>query len=135
LCLALFIGSKKRLPLTAWDEKNPHVFLTGLEEKDRSAGGHFTLPHTYYAGSHLYCGCGFSKEGETGEELRRVERSFSELADILRRALHRGGEVEIYPVWEGEQEKPVEGRQKITLADLTRKDFKFRERWLYAIGG
>ncbi len=62
MCLEIYLGSQKKLPLINWDEKSKGFHFYEVFEKKELEVIHPILTSKYYysAGSHMGCSCGFA---------------------------------------------------------------------------
>jgi hypothetical protein len=126
MCLAVYIASSNLLPPVAWDKDAPAFYLESVPAGE-AVHRQFSLPHVYYAGSHEGCGCGFFKEGETGEEAERCQANYAALARVLRAALSGGVKAELFACWEGNQGDPPEIFESVTPDELESPSFQLKE--------
>jgi hypothetical protein len=126
MCLAVYLASSNVLPPIAWDQDAPAFYLEPVPE-----GGEvhqqFSLPYVYYAGSHEGCGCGFSRSGETGEEIERHQANYAALARVLRATLSGGAKAELFTCWEGDQGTQPEISESVTPDELESSSFQLKE--------
>jgi hypothetical protein len=130
MCLAVYIASNQVLPLIAWDETSP-AFYIGEFSADCGVKRQFTLPNVAYAGSNGGCGCGFSKDGEIGEELEVVRENYRQLASYITDLQARGASIQLFCSWEGDQTLEPEFNDTIRVSDLATNEFDFKDRTLY----
>ena len=93
----------------------------------------FRHPNVVYAGSHQGCGCGFFKDGETGEDLMLVQANYDSLVRYLNEQINDGANIEIFSCWEGDQGSEPETKQRLSLATLGSESFEFEEKAYYEI--
>lgn len=134
MCLAVYIASDHELPIIAWDETSPAFYTIDLS-KDSGVKRQFTLTNVAYAGSSEGCGCGFSKDGEVGEELATVEENYRRLADYIKGLQAAGASIQLFSCWEGDPASKPEFYETIRGSDLITKNFDFKEKALYRVVG
>jgi hypothetical protein len=133
MCLMVYIGSDKPLPLIAWNENNPSFNISDLTKYEKSVAAQFKFPHVYNAGSHQGCGCGFFKEFKEDEELTQAHDNYHQLNAYLQKAQEMGANNQIFSCWDGDQEAKPEHREEINLNRLIEANFEFKEKALYEI--
>jgi hypothetical protein len=133
MCLAAYIAASVPLKLIEWEKAEPNFHVAELSSRDSHVKKQFALSHVYYVGSHEGCGCGFLKDGEVGEDLKRVEESYARLADYAREALEAGAELQLFSCWEGDQGAAPEFHEVISVETLKESDFVFKEKAFYRL--
>lgn len=133
MCLAVYIASDKELPLSSWNEDKPMFHTSELKEHDECVKEQFNLPNVVYAGTDESCGCGFLKEYETGEELKRKQKNYEELFNYLSVLKNDGAKLQLFSCWEGDQNKPKEFNEVISIDTISDKKFQFKEKALYVV--
>ena len=133
MCLMVYIGSDKPLPLINWNENKPSFNVSDLTKYEKSVTTQFKYPHVYNVGSHQGCGCGFFKGFKEEEELTQVFDNYHQLKDYLQKAKAMGASNQIYSCWDGDQEAKPEHREEINLNRLIEETFEFKEIALYEI--
>jgi hypothetical protein len=119
--------------------------VNSLVERDARIMKHFKRREVQHIGSTSGCGCDFphvtltrgewvgypdvvidDPDWEASERMNREE-----LVALLRQS----GEqvVELYGIWDGEFEKPVNVREEIPLTRILEPDFRFKERGFYTV--
>ncbi|MBB1521376.1 hypothetical protein [Aquipseudomonas guryensis] len=126
MCLAVYLGSSCPVPEVEWDKDAPAFYVEAVEES-ASVRERFSVPHVYYAGSHEGCGCGFSKDGEVGEDLEKCLGNYAALGQTVRKAMSQGAKVELFACWEGDQTRKPESFLSITPAMLESRAFEFKQ--------
>lgn len=107
----------------------------------------FSLPVVRFIGAHTGCSCGFpyivaeepveywegmfdlSDEQERGQD----SRSAQSLIALIREHIDIGGEVQMYPVWYGEEHLPPKGTIELQANALDPRTFFFNERFFYRV--
>lgn len=128
MCLAVYLGSDKKLPEIGWDEANPglHIKLESLQLE--LVKGYLRQPFIYYVGSHEGCGCGFCLEGysKDDEDWDLRVKNYKDFASYLEiNAVGPGSE--IYVCWEGDQGKAPEKKIEFGIGDLKEMKFELRD--------
>lgn len=86
MCLALYLGSSKALPIVPWDPNKPAFHVIELATKAPAVRRLLRYEHVYYVGSYEGCSCAFNYAHEL--------KSVTELRDYLRHALSLVDELE-----------------------------------------
>ncbi|CAI3799814.1 hypothetical protein [Rheinheimera sp. MM224] len=133
MCLALYIASDLKIPITAYNDRIPRFHVTELEKNDFLVKKQFCLPNVSYAGSNEGCGCGFFKDGLEGEELELAQENYYSLAHCVSALKFKGGKVALFACWEGDQGTMPKTREKLSVSELTSKAFEFKELAYYEI--
>ena len=133
MCLMVYIGSDKPLPLIDWNENERAFNVSELTKYEQNTAAQFKLSYVYNAGSHLGCGCGFLREFKDEEELVLVKENYSKLNAYLQKAQEAGANNQIFSCWDGDQEAKPEYREEISLNRLIEANFEFKEKALYKI--
>jgi alpha-D-ribose 1-methylphosphonate 5-triphosphate synthase subunit PhnL len=145
MCFSLYAGATKPLPRRAWDKSARGLSVTSLVERDANIVSHFSLREVQHIGSTSGCGCDFphvtlTRGSWVGYPDVVVDDPDWEASERMNRealvTLLRGsGEktVELYGIWDGEFEKPVNVREKIPLTRILESDFRFKERGFYTV--
>jgi hypothetical protein len=144
MCFHLYAGTEKQLSRSAWDQNDPRVHVCDLKNSESWAKSVFTKPEIQYIGSTSCCGCAFpSAMHQNGgwpywldpvkdaEEIASDQRECEELCQLLSQLDE--DEVELYGVWEGDEEKGPLIRENITLDDIRRELFRFKEGGFYRV--
>jgi hypothetical protein len=126
MCLAVYLASDRELPDIRWNEESPAFYLEGVPESE-PVRKRFLYSHVYYAGSHEGCGCGFSKEGEVGEELERCQQNYIALSRVASDALANGARLQLFACWEGEQTCQPESVAAVDTAILQSPSFELQQ--------
>jgi hypothetical protein len=145
MCFTLYAGTTNPLPRKAWDKEARGLSVNSLVERDARIIKHFNRREVQHIGSTSGCGCDFPHvtltKGEwVGYPDVVVDDPDWEASEHMNReelvALLRGsGEqvVELYGIWDGEFEKPVNVREEIPLTRILEPDFRFKERGFYTV--
>ena len=141
MCLNLFLGSTNPLPEREENDLN----VGPLRPSQSVICRWFATPHVQVVGAHTGCSCGFPSvraetiiepfEGLWADNEERIDdlRSVTALIDLLREALKVTEQIELFPVWEGEEESPPKGRIEWSLHDLVPERVLFNEGYLYVV--
>lgn len=140
MCLMLYMATEGDIPVRASAEMS-------VEAVDASREGvrqWFSLPVVRFIGAHTGCSCGFPHvvaeepitywEGmfdgqDRGADLKSVES----LLAFVREHVTTAGEVQLYPVWNGEEGTPPKGVITLGVDTLHRDSFFFNERFFYRV--
>ena len=133
MCLMVYIGSDKPLPLVDWNENKRAFNISELTKYEKHVETQFKFSYVYNAGSHLGCGCGFIKESKDEEELAQVNHNYIQLSAYLQKARETQATIHIFSCWDGDQDAKPEHRKEINLQRLIEADFEFKEKALYEI--
>lgn len=133
MCLAVYLASDSPLPLVEWNEEHPRFNVVPITKNEIAVKKQFRHPNVVYAGSHQGCGCGFFKDGETGEDLMLVQANYDSLVRYLSELITDGANIEIFSCWEGDQGSEPETKQRLSLATLGSESFEFEEKAYYEI--
>jgi hypothetical protein len=145
MCFTLYAGTTNALPRKAWDKDVRGLSVKSLGERDADIVKHFSRREVRYIGSTSGCGCDFPHvtltRGEWVGYLDVVvddpewEASERVNREALVALLRESGEktVDLYGIWDGEFEKPVNIREEIPLTRILEPDFRFKERGFYTV--
>ena len=133
MCLMVYIGSDKPLPLIDWNEDKPAFYISELSKYEKGVKSQFKFPHVYNVGSHQGCGCGFFKEHNEEEKLAQAHDNYLQLKTYLQKAREMGANNQIFSCWDGDQDTRPEFREKIELNRLLEANFEFKEKAFYEI--
>ena len=133
MCLMVYIGSDKPLPLIDWNEDKRAFSVSDLSKYEKNVAVQFQFPHVYNAGSHLGCGCGFLKEFKEEQALAQANKNYLQLNAYLQKAHEMGAHYQVFACWDGDQEAKPAHREEIDLKRLIETHFEFKEKTLYEI--
>ncbi|QKE63533.1 hypothetical protein HNE05_09235 [Aquipseudomonas campi] len=133
MCFAVYLASDVPPPLVRWIETEPRFNAVSITANKKLIKKQFLHPYIVYAGSHEGCGCGFVKDGETGDDLALVQTNYDALVLYLSEQMATGAKIEIFSCWEGEQGAAPETKEKITLDKLGTKEFEFQIKAYYEV--
>ena len=144
MCFLLYAGTEKPLPRSEWSKDDPHVHVCDLNESDSWTSSVFSKPEIQYIGSTSCCGCAFPsvmhQNGDwpywldpikDAEEIASSKRECEELCQLLSQLDE--DEIELYGVWAGDEGNDPLVREEITLDDIRRELFRFKEGGLYRV--
>jgi hypothetical protein len=145
MCFHLYAGTSKPLPRSKWDMNDPHVNVDDLAESDLWAQSIFSKPEIQYIGSTTSCGCGFpsvmqDRAGDwpywldpvgDAEEIASNKQECEEICQLFSQLDE--DEIELYGVWAGNEGKEPLNREVITLDDIRREYFRFKEGGFYRV--
>jgi hypothetical protein len=126
MCLAVYLATSSPQQTTAWNKDQPAFYLADLYSIEE-VRGQFSLPYVYYAGSHEGCGCGYRRDGVTGEELAQTNATYAALSKLIRDAKTSGASAELFSCWEGDQQEKPEFIGAVTVSELESPEFEFKE--------
>jgi len=148
MCLALYIGADKELPIIAYPEF-PRSVVTSpewpkvaqrfhtreLDKKSQIVCEHFFTPYVLSAGSYEGCSCGFNYGREYQDQEMDNDHLLAaneSLADLLSYILNNSVK-ELYACWFGDEELPQESEREVAVNDLLSPLFVFKEKELLHI--
>ena len=143
MCFFLYAATDKPLPRSEWSMNDPHVHVRDLRETELWARSIFSKCSLQYIGSTSSCGCAFpsvmqDKAGDwpywldpikDAEVIASDQRECEELCQLL--AQIDDDEVELCGVWAGNEEEGPAIREEISLAEIRRELFRFKEGGFY----
>jgi len=148
MCLALYIGSEKVLPLISypdypqsvicspdWPTVAQRFHIEALGEKNQKVRAHFSTSYVVLAGSYERCSCGFNygKEYSDYEDdkdhLLVARESVEELVNYVR----KNNVTEIYSCWFDDEALPKESERTVTVGELLSSTFVFKQKELLHI--
>ena len=141
MCMMLYIGTREDLPLRATaDLRIEEVTAEAVRQL-------FSLPHVHFIGAHTGCSCGFPSVTadvpiefypgmlDDNPEREADLRSVAALLGLIAEQTSQGDEVQLYPVWNGEEGQPPKGTIELAPERLAANQFFFNERFFYRITG
>jgi hypothetical protein len=140
MCLMLDIATHGDSPL----RNSPELSVEEVEASRDAVRQWFSLPFIHFIGSHTGCSCGFPHviaeepveywEGMFNDGDRETDlRSVDSLLVLLREHVAIAGEVELYPVWDGEEEIRPKGLINVDVESLNRETVFLNERFFYRV--
>lgn len=141
MCLALYIGANKEIPLIPYNERDRRLWTDKLAEEEYPIPDFFSLPIITYVGSDTICGCGFRHLGldkeewvvKGGEDEETYIKNHKDLLEFIKENLSDHDKIEIYTVMEGDFKTPPKYKAEIDIAELLNKDFSFKELGFYIV--
>lgn len=137
MCLVLYLASERTRPEIAWDESHPRFHVKHDDPDAALAATNFTKPHAHYVGSDNGCGCGFRQEHDYTSDDPEQEASkrdnHQRLHDYVVSCLADESSVELFSVWSGDEQLPVEHSRDISISELLNLNFSFLERQLTTV--
>lgn len=144
MCFVLYIGTDQPIPDIPWNEKERKFNTQEIGDHDQTVAKHLNKRNKKYVGSDQGCGCGFRfvtfQSGEWPEEGMVAPNSdpdpdeqsnHQQLYDFIKELKEE--EVELYGCWDGDFSEQSKGKKEISLTDLLKADFYFRERFNYTV--
>ena len=141
MCMMLYIGTRQDLPLLATAD------LRIEEVGVKAVLQWFSLPHIHFIGAHTGCSCGFPSVTadvpiefypgmlDDSPEREADLRSVGALLELIAEQTSQGDEVQLYPVWNGEEGAPPKGTIELAPDRLVTGEFFFNERFFYRVAG
>jgi hypothetical protein len=143
MCLMLYVATAADLP--AWT--TPDLTVEEVDEARAVVRRWFSLPTVRFVGAHTGCSCGFphviAEEAIeyfdamfAAEKERTADvRSVRSLIALIRQLVEQGQPVELYPVWDGDEDKPPKGKVEWHVESLAPDQFFFNERFMHVASG
>src|SRR3569833_3171135 len=143
MCFLLYAATRKPIPRREWSMSDPHVNVQDLKESEIRIRAIFSKPEIQYIWSSTHCGCAFPSVMQDGsgdwyywldpvkdaEEIASNRHECEELCTLL--AQLDLDEIELYGVWAGNEGEQPLIREEISLDDIRRELFRFKEGGLY----
>jgi hypothetical protein len=141
MCLMLYVATADELSLAS----SPDLSIEAVDDARRVVAQWFSYPNVRFVGAHTGCSCGFPSvlaespieyfEGMWGDHDDREDdlRSVGTLLDLLRQVIDRSSNVELYPVWDGDQDQAPKGVIEWQVGTLVPERFFFNERFLHIV--
>lgn len=137
----LYLATQRDQPL----RNSPELSVEEIEGSREAVRQWFSLPTVRFVGAHTGCSCGFPSvmaeepvEYFDGifhdDENREADlHSLQSLLILIREHVAAAGEVQLYPVWDGEEGNPPKGTIDLGLDALNPETFFFNEQFLYRV--
>ena len=140
MCLMLYMATQGDVAVRS----SPELSIEEVEPSRETVQQWFSLPVVRFIGAHTGCSCGFPHviaeepieycvgmfDGQDREaDLKSVEA----LLALVREHVTATGEVQLYPVWDGEEGKPPKGVINLRVGALSRERFFFNEQFFYRV--
>jgi len=119
MCLALYLGSPKELPLISWDPEKPAFHVIKLPKRAAAVRKLLRYEYVYYIGSHEGCSCAFNYAHEF--------KSVLELRDYLRNALSLADELEGFACRPGNAKPSVKHLVTTSPEGIALPEFLFQD--------
>jgi hypothetical protein len=139
MCLMLYLATQNDQPLWA----TPELSIEEVEPSREAVRHWFSLPTVRFIGAHTGCSCGFPHvlsaepveyyDGMFDDDREEDLRSVDSLLAIVREHVTATGEVQLYPVWDGEEGNPPKGVISVGLGSLARETFFLNEQFFYRV--
>lgn len=141
MCMSFYMATNNQLPVIPYNEKEPCFNSTYLNIPDKNLLPDFTLPYITEFGSDQGCGCGFRHallENEhwydvvNPENTQAEENNHQQLFDFITQNNQEQKTVEILSCW-NEDFDSIKHRETISISDILKHDFYFKEQALYTV--
>lgn len=140
MCLMLYMATQGDVPVRT----SPELGVEEVEPSREAVRQWFSLPVVRFIGAHTGCSCGFphvvAKEPIEywdgmfdGQDREADLKSVESLLALVREHVTAAGEVQLYPVWDGEEGKPPKGVINLRMGALNRERFFFNEQFFYRV--
>jgi hypothetical protein len=124
MCMILYMASRSQPPLIPWDDSAP-AFAVTPSRCHALPANRFSLSHVVEIGASEGCGCGFAIRSGNPPAAQSFELSDQSVED-RRRLLDylddrvRGGPVELWMCWSGDEAVPEEQTLTLSMEELRR---------------
>lgn len=136
----LYMATQGDVPVRA----SPELSVEEVERSRETVRQWFSLPVVRFIGAHTGCSCGFPHvvaeepieywEGMFDGEDREADlKSVESLLTLVREHVAATGEVQLYPVWDGDEGKPPKDMINLGVGALHRESFFFTEQFFYRV--
>jgi hypothetical protein len=123
---------------------SPELSVEEVEPSREAVRQWFSLPVVRFIGAHTGCSCGFPHviaeepieywDGMFDGQDREADlTSVEALLALVREHVTATGEVQLYPVWDGEEGKSPKGVISLGVEALNRERFFFNEQFVYRV--
>ena len=142
MCLMLYAATRGDQPLRT----APDLRVEEVEDSRVAVHQWFSLPTVRFIGAHTGCSCGFPHlvmapepaeyfDGMFRDDEDRAAdlRSLRLLLALIREHVGTAGEVQLYPVWDGNEASPPKGTLDVALDTLNPETFVFTEQFFYRV--
>ena len=141
MCMMLYLGTRLDVPVRVGAD----LRIEEVSSAGEAVRQWFSLPYVHLIGAHTHCGCGFPSVAadvpiefypgmfEDHPEREADLRSVEALIELIREQLSSDDEVQLYPVWNGEEGKVPQGTIELTADDLVPDEFFLNERFCYRL--
>lgn len=136
----LYIATQADVPVRS----SPELSVEEVEPSREAVREWFSLPVVRFIGAHTGCSCGFPHvvaeepieywDGMFDGRDRDADlKSVDSQLRLVREQVRATGEVQLYPVWDGQEGSPPKGVIKLELGALRRERFFFNEQFFYRV--
>jgi hypothetical protein len=136
----LYMATQGDVPVRS----SPELSVEEVEPSREAVREWFSLPVVRFIGAHTGCSCGFPHvvaeepidywDGMFDGQDRDADlESVDSLLRLVREHVSATGEVQLYPVWDGEEGEPPKGVINVGLGALNREKFFFDEQFFYRV--
>lgn len=142
MCLMLYVATHGDQPLRS----SPTLRVEEIEGSGVAVRQWFSLPTVRFIGAHTGCSCGFPHivmadepaeyfDGMFGDGEDRAAdlASLRSLLALLREHVGTAGEVQLYPVWNGNEASAPKGTIDLALDTIDAGTFVFTEQFFYRV--
>ena len=140
MCLMLYMATQGDVPLRT----SPELDVEEVEPSRDAVRQWFSLPVVRFIGAHTGCSCGFPHvmaeepieyiDGMFDAPDREADlKSVDSLLALVREHVTATREVQLYPVWDGEEGTPPKGVIDLGVGVLQRESFFFNEQFFYRV--
>jgi hypothetical protein len=140
MCLMLYMATRGDVPVRS----SPELSVEEVEPSREAVREWFSLPVVRFIGAHTGCSCGFPHvvaeepieywDGMFDGQDRDADlESVDSLLGLVREHVRATGEVQLYPVWDGEEGSAPKGVINLGLGALNREQFFFNEQFFYHV--
>jgi hypothetical protein len=139
----LYLATSNDQPLRT----SPDLSVEAVDPSREAVRQWFSLPTVRFIVAHTGCSCGFPSviaeepieyydgmfPDRDAEERPADLRSVRSLVAMVQAHVEASGEVQLYPVWDGNEASPPKGTINVRLDALNRDTFIFTEQFLYGV--
>jgi hypothetical protein len=140
MCLMLYMATEGDVPVRS----SPELSVEEVEPSREAVRDWFSLPVVRFIGAHTGCSCGFPHvvaeepieywDGMFDGQNRDADlESVDSLLSLVGEHVRATGEVQLYPVWDGEEGSAPKGVINLGLGALNRDRFFFNEQFFYRV--
>ena len=140
MCLMLYMATRGDVPVRS----SPELSVEEVEPSREAVREWFSLPVVRFIGAHTGCSCGFPHvvaeepieywDGMFDGQDRDADlESVDSMLGLVREHVRATGEVQLYPVWDGEEGSAPKGVINLGLGALKREQFFFNEQVFYHV--
>jgi len=141
MCQMLYMGTADESEVRQSDD----IRVEDIEASRVAVRQWFSLPVVRFVGAHTGCSCGFPSviaeqpiehfEGMPlgGDDREADLKSVRSLLALIRDHIGGAGQVELYPVADGDEGQPPKGTIEMEVDAWTPETFFFNERFFYRV--